>query len=146
MFIKTFNVFTKYFTSFIWSTGSNFKGNFSDSKYIIFTDHAFSIQGLTEIKDHADVDKQIDILHQLKTDNENDCLVLKSVMWALAHLATSNDGLDYLDEDKSRIIEKIIFLAKHCPVYSIRATAVHCLSLIGTTKLGADILYKKYGK
>lgn len=66
-------------------------------------------------------------------------------MWALAHLSTSTDGLQYLDEEKSRIIEKMIFLAKHCPVYSIRATAVHCLSLIGTTKLGADILFK-YGK
>lgn len=102
------------------------------------------MQGLTEIKEHGGIEKLIDILHQLKTDTENDCLVLKSVMWALAHLATSNDGLQYLDEEKSRIIEKIIFLAKHCPVYSIRATAVHCLSLIGTTKLGADILFK-YG-
>lgn len=41
-----------------------------------------------------------------------------------------------------RVYEKIIYLAKNCDIYSVRATALNVLGLVGCTNTGANILYK----
>lgn len=40
-----------------------------------------------------------------------------------------------------RVYEKIIALTK-CDVYSVRATALNVLGLVGSTNAGANVLYK----
>lgn len=81
---------------------------------------------------------------QSKCSDEKESLLLKSAMWALGHISTNARGVDLLCDPTVRIYEKIIFLAKQCEVYSIRATALHVLGLIGSTKAGANVLFK-YG-
>lgn len=91
---------------------------------------------------HGNLLQLIDILTQAKCSTEQDCLLLKSAMWALSHAATSRIGVKHLSDQDPKLFDKFIFLAKHCEVYSIRATALHVLGLFGSTKSGADILYK----
>lgn len=79
---------------------------------------------------------------QAKCLNEVECLSLKASMWALGHVSTGAAGFEFLKEACStQLCEKLIFLAKHCEVYSIRATALHVLGLVGSTKAGADLLF-----
>lgn len=92
----------------------------------------------------GDLSQQIDTLLQLKCTNETDSLTLKAAIWAIAHVSTSTQGLKYLSNPTPRIFEKIIYYVKYCDVYSIRATALHALCLIGSTKEGANLL-QKYG-
>lgn len=87
----------------------------------------------------------IETLIQGKCSNETETLTLKAAMWSLGHTATSTDGAEFLSESAPQVYEKFIFLAKHCEVYSVRAVALHALGLVGSTKAGADILFK-YGK
>lgn len=86
----------------------------------------------------------IEVLYQAKCNNEPEILELKSVIWAFAHTSTSTIGIEHLHECAPQIFEKIIYLVKYCDIYSVRATALHALGLIGTTKAGADVLFK-YG-
>lgn len=87
----------------------------------------------------------IETLIQGKCGNEAEVLTLKAAMWALGHTATSTDGAEFLNESAHHVFEKFIFLAKHCEVYSVRAVALHALGLVGSTKAGANILFK-YGE
>lgn len=86
----------------------------------------------------------MDTLIQGKCSNETETLSLKASVWALGHTSTSTDGIEYLNETAPQVYEKFIFLVKHCEVYSVRAVALHALGLVGTTKAGADTLFK-YG-
>lgn len=65
-------------------------------------------------------------------------LKVKSALWALGHAGTSVAGVGQLCQ--LGIIEIIISMAETCPYYSVRATAMYALSLIGTTRPGADAL------
>lgn len=87
----------------------------------------------------------IETLIQGKCNNETETLLLKAAIWALGHTSTSTDGAEFLNETAPQVYEKLIYLAKSCEVYSVRAVALHALGLVGTTKTGADILFK-YGK
>lgn len=84
----------------------------------------------------------VETLIQSKCNNESETLELKAAIWILAHTATSTIGIEHLHECAPQIFEKMINLVKFCDMYSIRAAALHALGLIGTTKAGADILYK----
>lgn len=81
---------------------------------------------------------------QAKINNDPEILELKAAVWILAHTSTSNIGIEHLHDCAPQIFEKMIHLVKYCDIYSVRATALHALGLIGTTKAGADILFK-YG-
>lgn len=86
----------------------------------------------------------IETLIQGKCSNESETIQLKAAIWALGHTSTSTDGVEFLNETTPSVFEKFIYLAKNSEVYSVRAVALSALGLIGTTKTGADILFK-YG-
>lgn len=65
-------------------------------------------------------------------------LKVKAALWALGHVGTSAAGVEHLSH--LGIIETITSMAETCPYYSVRATAMYALSLIGTTRAGADAL------
>lgn len=65
-------------------------------------------------------------------------LKVKSALWALGHAGTSAAGVEHLVH--LGIVEMITSMAETCPYYSVRATAMYALSLIGTTRAGADAL------
>lgn len=99
-------------------------------------------QGMQLLQKFADLPKLIEILSSTKCCNESDSLLLKSAMWALGHISTSAEGVEFLNDPVSRIYEKFIFLAKNCEIYSIRGTALNVLGLVGSTNAGANVLYK----
>ncbi|XP_076618196.1 rapamycin-insensitive companion of Tor [Colletes latitarsis] len=65
-------------------------------------------------------------------------LRVKSALWALGHAGTSASGVEQLNHLGT--IELITSIAETCPYYAVRATAMYTLSLIGTTRAGADAL------
>lgn len=101
-------------------------------------------KGLENLLKFGQLQHLIETLIQGKCSNESETLLLKAAIWALGHTSTSTDGVEFLNETAPSVFEKFIYLAKHCEVYSVRAVALNALGLIGTTKTGADILYK-YG-
>lgn len=102
-------------------------------------------QGLENLLKFGQLQYFVETLIQEKCSNETETLALKAAIWVLGHTSTSTDGVEYLNESAPQVYEKLIFLAKHCDVYSVRAVALHALGMVGTTKAGADILFK-YGK
>lgn len=73
-------------------------------------------------------------------DTDDDILTLKSSLWALGHLGSSNIGSDLLSTRNA--LSLIVHLAENCAVYSVRATAYYSLGLVASTKNGADALFK----
>ncbi|XP_020282297.1 rapamycin-insensitive companion of mTOR isoform X2 [Pseudomyrmex gracilis] len=71
-------------------------------------------------------------------DSNGSLLKVKSALWALGHAGTSAAGVEHLSH--LGIIEMITSMAETCQYYSVRATAMYALSLIGTTRAGADAL------
>lgn len=101
-------------------------------------------QGIENLLKFGNLPRIYEVLALQKCSDETDCLNLKAALWALGHIATSTEGVELLNDPASHIYEKIINLAKNSEVYSIRATALHVLGLIGSTKAGANLLFK-YG-
>lgn len=99
-------------------------------------------RGISHLQKHGNVSQLIEILTYAKCSNEEECLDLKSSLWALGHVATNADGIEFLNNPSSRVFEKIIRLATYNDVYSIRSTAFHVLCLMSTTVAGANILFK----
>lgn len=102
-------------------------------------------QGLENLLKFGNLQKIFETLSLAKCDDERESLSLKAALWTLGHLSTSTEGVELLSDPASHVYEKIIHLAKHCDVYSVRATALHVLGLVGSTKAGANVLFK-YGK
>ncbi|XP_076278672.1 rapamycin-insensitive companion of Tor isoform X2 [Lasioglossum baleicum] len=65
-------------------------------------------------------------------------LRVKSALWVLGHVGTSVAGVEQLNHLGT--IELITNIAETCLYYAVRATAMYALSLIGTTRTGADAL------
>lgn len=83
----------------------------------------------------------------IKTVIEGECgttrqiLNLKAAIWSVGHLSTSNAGL--VELNSKGVIDAVLDLAQSAQVYSIRAIAFYSLGLVATTKMGADLLFKK---
>lgn len=101
-------------------------------------------QGMENLTKYGQLQRLYETLLQAKCSDEKESLHLKSAMWALGHISTSARGVDLLCDPVVRVYDKILCLVKQCEVYSIRATALHVLGLIGSTKAGANVLFK-YG-
>jgi rapamycin-insensitive companion of mTOR len=99
-------------------------------------------RGISYLQKHGNVAQLIDILTVAKCANEEECLHIKSALYALGHVATNNDGIEFLNNSVSRVFEKIIRLAKFSEIYSIRSTAFNVICLIGSTVSGANLLFK----
>uniref|UniRef100_A0A8C2WG10 RPTOR independent companion of MTOR complex 2 n=1 Tax=Cyclopterus lumpus TaxID=8103 RepID=A0A8C2WG10_CYCLU len=67
---------------------------------------------------------------------------LKSALWALGNIGSSNWGLNLLQEEN--VIPDILTLAQHCDVLSVRGTCVYVLGVISKTRQGCEVL-KQYG-
>ncbi|XP_076753596.1 rapamycin-insensitive companion of Tor isoform X1 [Xylocopa sonorina] len=65
-------------------------------------------------------------------------LRVKSALWSLGHMGTSAAGAEQLNHLGT--IELLTSIAETCPYYVVRATAMYALSLIATTRTGADAL------
>lgn len=98
-------------------------------------------RGISHLQKHGNVVQLIETLTYAKCKNEEECLQLKSALWAIGHVATNADGIEFLNNGVSRVFEKIIRLATFCDVYSIRSTAFHVICLMSTTVSGANILH-----
>lgn len=99
-------------------------------------------QGMANLQRYGDLLQHIEVLETARCNDDTECLILKASLWALGHISTSAEGVEFLNDPVSRVYEKIIHLAKTSPVYSIRATSINVLGLVGSTKAGADVLYK----
>lgn len=75
---------------------------------------------------------------ELGTNLSKKILRVKSALWVLGHAGTSAAGVEQLNHLGT--IELITSIAETCPYYTVRATAMYTLSLIGTTRAGADAL------
>lgn len=80
---------------------------------------------------------------EIRDDNstsfEGRLLKVKAALWVLGHAGTSAEGVEQLKH--LGIIEMLIVMAETCPYYAVRATAMYSLSLIATTRAGADVLF-----
>lgn len=99
-------------------------------------------RGISYLRQHGDIAHLVDVLTIGKCGNEEECLLTKSALWAIGHVATNSDGIEFLNNPVSRVFEKIIRLAKYSEVYSVRSTAFNVLCLISSTVSGANMLYK----
>lgn len=73
-------------------------------------------QGMNNLQKYGNVSQLIDCLSQGKCYNEEECLNLKAALWAIGHVSTNADGVEYLNDPVSRVYDKIINLAKFCEV------------------------------
>jgi len=74
--------------------------------------------------------------------NEDQCLNVKSALWAVGWIASHSHGVSYFKEFVPDVFNRIIYLAKNADFYSLRWTAFQVLSLIATCVDGADVLLK----
>lgn len=74
--------------------------------------------------------------------SENECLNIKSSLWAVGWIASHTQGVGYFKEFVPDVFNRIIYLAKYAEFYSLRWTAFQVLSLIATCLDGADMLLK----
>lgn len=102
-------------------------------------------QGLANLLKFGNLPQMSERFTQARCSTDADSLALKEAIWTLSHASTSRIGLKHVSDLDSTFVKKMIVLAKHCDVYSIRATAFQALGLIGITKAGADLLYT-FGK
>lgn len=103
---------------------------------------AQTLRGITHLQKHGNIQQLLDVLSSGRCFLEEDVLELKSALWALGHVATNTDGIEFLNDPSSKIFDKIIHLLKFCDVYSVRATAFHVLCLISSSVAGANALFK----
>ncbi|KDN38380.1 hypothetical protein K437DRAFT_240106 [Tilletiaria anomala UBC 951] len=63
---------------------------------------------------------------------------LKSVLWAVGHIATAEGGLQFLEAHD--LVSTIVEMAERSPVISIKGTCFFVLGLISTTEPGYELL------
>ncbi|XP_016844354.1 rapamycin-insensitive companion of mTOR [Nasonia vitripennis] len=81
---------------------------------------------------------ELDMREEYACGLEGRILKVKSALWALGHVGTSALGVEQLTN--LGIIELLTSMAESSPHYSVRATAMYALSLVSTSRAGADIL------
>lgn len=99
-------------------------------------------RGITYLQKHGNVPHLLDVLSAGRCFVEDDVLELKSALWAIGHVATNTDGVEFLNDATSKVFDKIIHLVKFCDVYSVRATSFQILCLISSSVAGANALFK----
>jgi len=63
---------------------------------------------------------------------------VKSVLWALGNIGSTEGGLPFLEDEE--ILEVIIELAEQSPVLTIKGTCFFVIGLISSTRMGAEVL------
>ncbi|XP_063621105.1 rapamycin-insensitive companion of mTOR [Cydia splendana] len=84
------------------------------------------------------------VLQRKTCVTEQEIMDVKASLWAVGNAALHPLGLQQLlsltNPSEESIPVRIVALVKHCPVYSVRATAFYVLGLIGSTYEGANLL------
>lgn len=92
------------------------------------------------------------VLKLARCGSEREVVELKGSLWALGGAATSACGMRLLLQlgggggagraggAEDSVPAAVVRLAKYCPVYAVRATALYVLGLFGSTRVGADRL------
>jgi hypothetical protein len=70
--------------------------------------------------------------------NRKDWGLVKSAIWATAHISSSSIGAKWVDKQGG--IAALINIAEKCDVYSLRGTAFFALGLAATNKYGCQLL------
>lgn len=96
--------------------------------------------GIRNLKKYGRINVLFEKLQTYVCKDDNECLSVKASLWALGHMATSNEGITFLQGLYPDIYLKIVEIAKKSLVYSLRATAFNVLGLISSTKFGSEIL------
>ncbi|XP_043271902.1 rapamycin-insensitive companion of mTOR isoform X2 [Venturia canescens] len=102
------------------------------------TESMIEIPRKFSIDDSQRVTPEIFIRDKQSGGLEDRILKVKAALWALGHAGTSSSGVEQLNH--LGVIEMITSIAETCQYYTVRATALYTLSLIGTTRAGADSL------
>ncbi|KAK4049817.1 hypothetical protein OIV83_003873 [Microbotryomycetes sp. JL201] len=76
--------------------------------------------------------------HAMEDFDEDVIFKLKSVLWAVGHVGSTEGGLEFVDEED--VLETIVDIAEESPVFSLRGTAFFALGLISSTSEGAEML------
>ncbi|WWD20882.1 hypothetical protein CI109_105359 [Kwoniella shandongensis] len=77
-------------------------------------------------------------LHGMEAEDQSVLTSLKSVLWALGNIGSTEGGLPFLEDEE--IIEDIIEIAEQSPILTIRGTCFFVIGLISSTRMGAEIL------
>lgn len=59
-------------------------------------------QGMAELQKYGNLPLLIDQLNVTKCQDESESLVLKSTLWALGHVSTSTEGIEFLNDPITR--------------------------------------------
>ncbi|CAG9772448.1 unnamed protein product [Ceutorhynchus assimilis] len=125
-------------TSNLSGTRSNYR------KDIILPPHLYGqlnqyAEGFQKLTANGSITALIELIHKGNCSNDKEILQLKSALWAVGHLSTSNIGFVYLNS--LEFVGSMIRIATKCPVYGVRSTAFYALGLVATTTIGSDELY-----
>ncbi|KIY45635.1 hypothetical protein FISHEDRAFT_66904 [Fistulina hepatica ATCC 64428] len=76
--------------------------------------------------------------HGLESEDIDLIIKLKSILWAVGNVGSTEGGLPFLEEED--IIPAVLDIAEQSPIPSIRGTCFFILGLISSTPQGAEIL------
>ncbi|WWC92493.1 uncharacterized protein L201_007452 [Kwoniella dendrophila CBS 6074] len=77
-------------------------------------------------------------LHGMEASDQSVLTNLKSVLWALGNIGSTEGGLPFLEDEE--IIEDIVEIAEQSPILTIRGTCFFVIGLLSTSRMGAEIL------
>ena len=100
-------------------------------------------EGCDYIINNNDLDTFVSIIKKYNINNNNneDNLELRSSLWALGMIGSSNNGLNLLNNyNKLNIIQTICQMTRNSPTLSIRGTCLYILGLLSRTKHGMNKL------
>lgn len=120
--------------------------------------------GCALLKRHCNVRAHIERIFENRCQSEEDVLLLKTSLYAVGHMLTTPIGVVLVKESLQSlpprsgpelssssgaaaahledIVQSIIEMVTFSDVYSVRATALNVLGLIGSATGGANVLYK----
>lgn len=101
-------------------------------------------QGCAVLKEHCDLRRHLDVILANSCATEETVLQLKASLYAVGNIMTSELGVELLKglEKFERVVLAIIEFVQYNEVYSVRATSLNVLGLIGSTSVGANVLYE----
>ncbi|EKM79491.1 hypothetical protein AGABI1DRAFT_120880 [Agaricus bisporus var. burnettii JB137-S8] len=89
-------------------------------------------------KGHFKEFSQVIRQHNLEAEDMELIMRLKSILWAVGNVGSTEGGLPFLEEEN--IIPVILETAEQSPIPSVRGTCFFVLGLISSTTQGAEIL------
>lgn len=100
--------------------------------------------GCAALKAHCDLRGHLDTVLANECASEESVLQLKASLYAVGHVMTSELGVELLRtfETLERVVQSVVEFVKQNEVYSVRATSLNVLGLIGSTVVGANALYE----